>query len=1150
MRKIVQSTLLIFGSVLFYSQTNVKPPNLDAISVFNFTETPVSLNTGMVDISYPVYEIKTKGLTIPIKLDYFSRGVKVEDIASSVGLGWSLNYGGMISRQIREQADEASYGYLFNNIYTDFFTNNSKRLSVLGQMNTSVGVSEIDFTPDQFYFSLADSSGKFILDAKDKNAIQQSFSDAKIEFFVDQGVIASWTIIDSKGNKYYYGKSSSNNKNYISKTTKQSFIQPNSLFIDYQTGGTSESFPDTWYLNKIVTQYGEIIQYNYTTEELSYFRKDYDKQISPCLAPCDNPPGAGTLQTFFSKINETKPILESIEFPNGRLKFTPSTTPRQDVIGLAYPLEKIDIVDKNNHIIESHRITYDYVTAVSDNSNTSPLLSSLDTSSNKRMYLKSITRENKNIPISKYQYNYNSTNMPNRFSTSQDLWGYYNGANNGTFNHFYAVNGLMENRDTDETLSKAGILENIVSSTGSTTKFIYENNILMAPYFNFNKLLGKLNGNFDEKRYLMTKPVSPGGDGNDYNQSLNYNSNEGVFYQDFTIDNLYNGGEINFDFDYQRLVNPNFPKICIDYVAQIEKDGSPVILFPTRPSTTNTNIFKGISGTQMLTSGTYRIKIRPRGCFIDNTLTNPTESIYLNITWKSSKRENSYAGPGQRIKAIEYYDGNEIKLKKTYEYTDENNDNSGNLFGMKEYAAIIGYKSFYGGPMLPVIDPMGVKSGDYNSFLESNNFGYSYIKEYIGDKTNNKGRIDYQFTQYPDTWKFAEYPFHWANDNQWIRGLLLEQKFFEKQNDSFRLIKKIKNRYRFGALEYDNLGPLVGPFPGLSFATPPLFEYQKNKSYYKIPLAKIYFNTAMELGIATPDLDSPYLIHSGGGHYSYYKPFYFTGGKIEKYSTDITEYYPHAEVLTQNIFETSSEYNTITKQTSILPDGIIKTSEFAYAPDINNLKMKSENMVSIPLIITEKQTIGGISKMTAKTEINYPDQTNFPSIQAGNILVPLSQFSYDVQKEIAFPKADITYDKYDSYGNLQQYTTKEGVPTTVIWGYGSSSPIAKIEGIKLSDIPQGIIDPIINASNDDASYGTTDSENFLLDALKLFTSNPILSNYKVTTYTYDPLIGVTSITPPSGIKEVYEYDTAHRLIRIVDADKKIMALLNILWSEV
>ncbi len=118
----------------------------------------------------------------------------------------------------------------------------------------------------------------------------------------------------------------------------------------------------------------------------------------------------------------------------------------------------------------------------------------------------------------------------------------------------------------------------------------------------------------------------------------------------------------------------------------------------------------------MLTSGTYRIKIRPRGCFIDNTLTNPTESIYLNITWKSSKRENSYAGPGQRIKAIEYYDGNEIKLKKTYEYTDENNDNSGNLFGMKEYAAIIGYKSFYGGPMLPVIDPMGVKSGDYNSF--------------------------------------------------------------------------------------------------------------------------------------------------------------------------------------------------------------------------------------------------------------------------------------------------------------------------------------------------------------------------------------------------------------------------------------------------
>jgi hypothetical protein len=46
----------------------------------------------------------------------------------------------------------------------------------------------------------------------------------------------------------------------------------------------------------------------------------------------------------------------------------------------------------------------------------------------------------------------------------------------------------------------------------------------------------------------------------------------------------------------------------------------------------------------------------------------------------------------------------------------------------------------------------------------------------------------------------------------------------------------------------------------------------------------------------------------------------------------------------------------------------------------------------------------------------------------------------------------------------------------------------------------------------------------------------------VTTYTYDPLIGVRSITPPSGIREVYIYDTANRLkeIRENDATGKLL----------
>ncbi|MNY54568.1 hypothetical protein D3C86_1904580 [compost metagenome] len=48
------------------------------------------------------------------------------------------------------------------------------------------------------------------------------------------------------------------------------------------------------------------------------------------------------------------------------------------------------------------------------------------------------------------------------------------------------------------------------------------------------------------------------------------------------------------------------------------------------------------------------------------------------------------------------------------------------------------------------------------------------------------------------------------------------------------------------------------------------------------------------------------------------------------------------------------------------------------------------------------------------------------------------------------------------------------------------------------------------------------------------------ANAQVTTYTYDPLIGVRSITPSSGIREIYKYDSANRLENIRDINGKLL----------
>lgn len=57
----------------------------------------MSYYTGVPNISVPLYSIKGRELELPVELNYHAGGVRVEEIASWVGIGWSLNAGGVIT---------------------------------------------------------------------------------------------------------------------------------------------------------------------------------------------------------------------------------------------------------------------------------------------------------------------------------------------------------------------------------------------------------------------------------------------------------------------------------------------------------------------------------------------------------------------------------------------------------------------------------------------------------------------------------------------------------------------------------------------------------------------------------------------------------------------------------------------------------------------------------------------------------------------------------------------------------------------------------------------------------------------------------------------------------------------------------------------
>jgi hypothetical protein len=245
-------------------------------------------------------------------------------------------------------------------------------------------------------------------------------------------------------------------------------------------------------------------------------------------------------------------------------------------------------------------------------------------------------------------------------------------------------------------------------------------------------------------------------------------------------------------------------------------------------------------------------------------------------------------------------------------------------------------------------------------------------------------------------------------------------------------------------------------------------------------------------------------------------------------------------VSTTKTFSASTSHHQLTKQTST-SDGVVNETSYAYAHEKGNQLMIDKNMVGIPLETTTTQTVGGSAKTLAKTETVYP--TSVPTAQTGNLILPLSVKSYDIPNNTF--STEVTFNKYDEKGNLQQYTTKDGTPVSIVWGYNSTQPIAKVEGITYAQlVSSGLISPIVSASDSDAS--NPNNEGALLTTLDTFRRSAALQNTKVTTLTYDPLIGVTNIISSQGIRETYKYDSANRLEKVSDQEGK--ALKDIIYN--
>jgi len=217
-------------------------------------------------------------------------------------------------------------------------------------------------------------------------------------------------------------------------------------------------------------------------------------------------------------------------------------------------------------------------------------------------------------------------------------------------------------------------------------------------------------------------------------------------------------------------------------------------------------------------------------------------------------------------------------------------------------------------------------------------------------------------------------------------------------------------------------------------------------------------------------------------------------------------------------------YVSLEKSTSF--DGSIQETHYLYPQDKNHQRLLAANITSTPLEVKaiSKKNAADAGIQISKTETKYDNPA---------YLQPSSVVSYDSQNKLA---SEVTFNRYDAKGNPEQYTTKDGIPVSFVWGYSKTQPIAKIEGATYAQIEAYITD-IVNKSNADVNDAT---EVDLQNALDTFRTLPQFSGFQITTYVYDPLVGMKTTTPPSGIRAVYRYDNAGRLKHIEDENGNIL----------
>ena len=479
----------------------VVPPSPNASSLGKFGEWPVSLYTGIPNISVPIYTLKSRNLSIPISLDYHAAGNRVGEIPSWVGLGWALNAGGCISRTVRGLPDEEDYfSTALNFSNANNFSSTRINTSTYDADGASAANGNTDVEQDVYNLNALGKSYRIYLRA-DTTAYTMPASNVKIISNFLTSSDDSWTVLLEDGTKLVFGGPYSATLPYTEQTSG----------VNFGSEDLGDDYISSWYLKSVTAPTGETITFTYTqstiTQDSHFTQSDnlmyfYTAIVAgdegdPPFKPYNTISSKGSIQT----VNQLS--LSTIQSDQATIYFTPTDSNRQDLPG-GEALAEIKVYSNlSNSYVGDWTFNYGYSTCASGNE---LVIGSGPAQSYYHYRLKLLSVSHNALDNSQpevWTFTYNPLALPSRRSFAQDYNGFYNGATGNSsllvdvpfnpgvcplasdysawnFSNIGFTNDLGGSHTPNENYMQAEMLTNIKYPTGGSTALTYEGNSIMT----------------------------------------------------------------------------------------------------------------------------------------------------------------------------------------------------------------------------------------------------------------------------------------------------------------------------------------------------------------------------------------------------------------------------------------------------------------------------------------------------------------------------------------------------------------------------------------------------------------------------------------------------------------------------------------------